>query len=361
MSTSRPLPPLDAAHEQHDELLIAQLAAGDPLEPSEGQLAERLVLSCLACAELAADLRAIAAAVAREPVPARRRDFRIDPARARELRGSRWTRLLRRLSLPQSGALRPAAAGVMSLGLLLVVAGSVWPNGESLPSEPAAAPLATSAAGAIPPPEMPMTADDADGSAAPLSDAVGAIAASPAGEAFVTEAVGAEAPAADTQDTSTKASGAPERDPATLYRDRAETPSEALAAGGQDDRSGLAPEASPAVPMEEGLAMEAVAPSAPQATEPVRPSAAQPMATPLAADVASNMAGVAQQELADDASAELRAPGVAQPGASGEAASSDGIDVESLVVWVGILLMLGGALVLLLVWFARRARDPLLR
>ena len=117
-----------ARHETHDALLVAQLASGDPLDAAQRQQAERLVATCLECAALAADLRAISRVVAWEPLPPRRRDFRLSVVEAERLRGSMLTRLLRRVSLPQVGALRPAAVGAMSIGLLFVVAGNVWPD-----------------------------------------------------------------------------------------------------------------------------------------------------------------------------------------------------------------------------------------
>ena len=51
----------------------------------------------------------IARAVAREPVPPRRRDFRIDPAQAAQLRGSRWSAPAAPLLAPAGG--RPAPGG----------------------------------------------------------------------------------------------------------------------------------------------------------------------------------------------------------------------------------------------------------
>ena len=71
-------------HAQHDPLLIAQYAARDPLTAEQVAAASTLVGSCAECASLAADLGAISAAVASEPVPARRRDFRIDAETASE-------------------------------------------------------------------------------------------------------------------------------------------------------------------------------------------------------------------------------------------------------------------------------------
>ncbi|HZW01491.1 MAG TPA: hypothetical protein VFF55_07970, partial [Candidatus Deferrimicrobium sp.] len=138
MPAPRPArPPID--HEPHDPLLIAQLAAGDPLIADQQQLAAHLVAHCAACASLAADLRAVSAAVAWEPLPPRRRDFRIDAERAERLRGSPLRRFLRRLSLPETTALRPAAAGILSIGLLFMVAGAVWPVDDLVPVQPAPA------------------------------------------------------------------------------------------------------------------------------------------------------------------------------------------------------------------------------
>ncbi len=138
MPAPRPAqPPND--HEQHDPLLIAQLAAGDPLTAEQQRLAAHLAVHCAACASLAADLRAISAAVAWEPLPPRRRDFRFDAERAERLRGSPLRRFLRRLSLPETTALRPAAAGILSIGLLFMVAGAVWPADAPALVQPAPA------------------------------------------------------------------------------------------------------------------------------------------------------------------------------------------------------------------------------
>lgn len=124
------LPSVEPAsgHEQHDALLVSQLAMSDALDDGQRRVAEQLVMTCHACALLAADTRAIARAVAFEPVPSRRRDFRISPDEAAALRGSAVTRFLGRLSLPQARSFAPAAAGVLSLGLAFMVAGSVWPD-----------------------------------------------------------------------------------------------------------------------------------------------------------------------------------------------------------------------------------------
>jgi hypothetical protein len=120
----------DAGHEQHDALLIAQYAARDPLTAEQVAQAAALVGSCGECASLSTDLGAISNAVAAEPLPRRRRDFRLDADTAAELRGSPLTRLMRRLTMPGSAPLRPLAAGVMSIGLVFVIAGNIVPTAE---------------------------------------------------------------------------------------------------------------------------------------------------------------------------------------------------------------------------------------
>ena len=81
-----------AAHDSHDLGLVARAAAGD-LVGSEAVIASDLLASCDACASLASDLRAIAAATrelgaaslraATTPAP---RDFRLTEADAARLR-----------------------------------------------------------------------------------------------------------------------------------------------------------------------------------------------------------------------------------------------------------------------------------
>ncbi len=127
---SRPaLPPSASAHDQHEPLLVAQVVAGDPLDPATADPVRRWLRTCPQCAALAADLTRVSAAVAGEPVPPRRRDFRLSPEDAERLRGNAVTRRLRRLSWPRSRAFAPAAAGVMSIGLVFVVVGYAWPDG----------------------------------------------------------------------------------------------------------------------------------------------------------------------------------------------------------------------------------------
>lgn len=109
-----PRPPLD--HGAHDPHLTASLL--DPDLPAEVRvLAEAQVASCRACAELLADLRAIAAATAELPVPPRRRDFRLTAEDAARLRPRGLRRLVAALAAPRLAALRPLGAAMATLGL----------------------------------------------------------------------------------------------------------------------------------------------------------------------------------------------------------------------------------------------------
>ncbi len=136
-----------ATHTDHDPLLVAAFAAGD-LGPADREQAELLASTCADCALLEADLRAIAAATATLPVPARRRDFSLsagDAARLRR-RGLRW--VLRVLAGPRSAALKPLATGLTTLGLaglLLAALPAIQLGGSAAgpigPAAPAAPPV----------------------------------------------------------------------------------------------------------------------------------------------------------------------------------------------------------------------------
>jgi hypothetical protein len=127
-------------HAAHDRLLIAALAADD-LTAGERERAEVFVAHCAPCAELAADLRAIAQATSatRLPVPARPRSFTLSPDDAARIRPSGWRAFVRRFGSADWSFTRPLAAGLTTLGLagLLV---------SALPGFPSAAPAASPAA-----------------------------------------------------------------------------------------------------------------------------------------------------------------------------------------------------------------------
>jgi hypothetical protein len=108
-----------APHADHDVLLVSAWVAGD-VDANEQQRAEALIASCADCAQLADDLRAIAAALPASGIPARPRDFRLTDADAYGARraGPRWS-----LDALRS-ALRPAGAGLATLGIAgLLLAG----------------------------------------------------------------------------------------------------------------------------------------------------------------------------------------------------------------------------------------------
>ncbi|HEU4571573.1 MAG TPA: hypothetical protein VFR93_02720, partial [Candidatus Limnocylindrales bacterium] len=113
------MPQLADDHAVHDRLLISAYVAGDLQGPELAQ-AEALVIDCPDCGRLAADLRAVAAAMPSAAVPVRPRDFRLtsQQANARRGWGGRWS--LDRLR----SALRPAGAALATFGIAgLLVAG----------------------------------------------------------------------------------------------------------------------------------------------------------------------------------------------------------------------------------------------
>jgi hypothetical protein len=119
-------PPAD--HAAHDPLLIARAASDDDLTPTEqAAVADRLA-TCADCAQLHADLLAMTAGLRTDlPLPRRPRDFRLSPDAL--VRGLSWReRLSRGLAGP---ALRPLAATICALGLLVAVTGAVLPRAAS--------------------------------------------------------------------------------------------------------------------------------------------------------------------------------------------------------------------------------------
>jgi hypothetical protein len=333
-------------HERHDALLVAQFVAGDELDERQRHDAQRLLSMCAACAELAADLRTVASVVAWEPVPPRRRDNRISAEQAEHLRGNAITRLLRGLSLPRARAFQPAAAGLMSVGLLFVVAGYAWPGDEAgyVASESLIAPAAVES--------------DAARTFAPLEVTPPAPAGLAADEAeqFVAE------PGADSADRVTAQQKSLE--------------SRAMSADDSDQGVSEALAGAPAEPLVEGMA-ESTSESAESLPEPPdgrsslgdTQDAVGPNATGLGtealveegadyfSDVEALQRGAGFRELdAADVAA-----GSADPELLAEVPLDDGLDVASLLLVGGVGLLLAGGLLLAMAWLARRARDPLLR
>jgi hypothetical protein len=289
-------------HARHDGALVAQFAAGDALGEDQQREAQQLVSACAACSQLALDLRTLAVAVALEPVPPRRRDFRLDTAQAERLRGNAVSRFVRRLSLPQSPALGPAAAGLFSVGLVFVVAGYAWPGdgGVSVSREPEDPPAAVERFMASPSLEqiVPFASRD-DGVAG--DDGISEEGVSEEVEAFM----------ADT--------------PADRLMDDLAASEDGLAATEEANKS-TAAEGSP-----NDLAGETQLQSGAASVEMAAPSGPETMA---AADV-------------DDSTA--------------AAVGDDGAPLDAWLIVIGFGLAVVGGLLSVLTLLARRVADPLLR
>lgn len=328
---SRPGPlPAAPDHEHHDRLLVAQLVAGDPLKPEQQAQAQRLIGSCGACAALAADLPALSRIVAQEPMPPRRRDFRLGPEQAEALRGNAVTRFLRRLSLPDSRAFQPAAAGVLSIGLLFVVAGYAWPEGGTVTvqAEPnfidwtSAAPLST-------------PADLA-------AEAPAAVAGGPGTEIAVENDAALDGAARSMDDPEFSDSLAESQ--AGLSEGRAQKSRVQEAAPPAPESGARQGEG-----LDVGAAEEALGSA-------VEEEADLPDGGRFGGEATDPSTAAVQPERAAAAGSEAEESSTVT---SGDVAATDDDGLEELLVSLGLVLALGGGGLLLLGWLARRARDPL--
>jgi hypothetical protein len=167
------MPHLPDHQSDHDPLLIAAFAAGDA-EGADLERAQALVATCDECAALHHDLRAIASAMPATPAPARRRDFRLTPEQAAELRPSGWRRLLAPLAGPRFAFAGPLGGSLAALGLAgILVVGA------------ASTPIAGNGTGAV-----------RDDSAGAVAGAAGTESGEPVPERLST--VGSEQPSSDT-------------------------------------------------------------------------------------------------------------------------------------------------------------------
>jgi len=347
MSRPRSIPPAPD-HEQHDPLLVAQLVARDRLPEDQQREAQRLVSTCGACADLAADLAAVSGAVAWEPVPPRRRDFRLDPEQAERLQGNAATRFLRRLSLPQARAFRPAAAGVMSIGLAFVVAGYVWPGdqGVSLVNESLTAPAAVEqdVAHSFAPVEMPPPA---------LGDATADEVEMHATEPGIDAAVSEPARQQNLESRAKSVHG---------LADKADPEAPAGAAAEANMAEGLAEIAADEISesFAESASEESTWSQVPDAGEPnvVEPGTERPVEESAAyfSDVDAVQRGDGFPGL--DATSEGETPD-SQPVTA--APADEGLDMASMLLVTGVGMALIGALLLVMAWLSRRSSDPLLR
>ena len=311
-------------HQQHDPLLVAQLAAGDRLAEGQQHEALRLVSTCGACADLAADLAAVSGAVAWEPVPPRRRDFRLDPEQAERLQGNAVTRFLRHLSLPQARAFSPAAAGVLSLGLVFMLAGSVWPEGgavrlggdlelvpQSTIEEPAA--IETIIAAPLEVPEV-------------VAPAVGGLAAEEAAD------YDANAPDVLAEDVANMKGAHEGSARKALTEDRWERAADELESSAGSAPTAVEVDSAAAAEMQRGTSGEAEVPEAVFVEE---------FSVVSALDDVVAGEGPTELEPLDQVSAD------------------DDANLEALLVIVGFGMALTGGALLLLAWLVRRARGPL--
>jgi hypothetical protein len=331
------------AHDQHDRLLVAQLVAGDPLDEAELAQAHAWLASCPDCQSLAADLRVLPAIVAQEPVPPRRRDFRLSPEQAEQLSGNVFTRSLLRLSLPRGRAFAPAAGAVMSIGLVFVVAGYAWPDGGSVAveQEVITAPAASLAA---PPGEV---------------DAVPSLGRA-AFEAFAVESSPApEEPGAAAVEEGLAADRLAPRERSLAASDGDASEAVASAPVG-DDQSAITESLEQGV-LEQGSEADTAAIEEPAAAASLEMGAPETMAMVAEASVAPTAAKTGSDDVL--AADEMRAPDGGEAATAGtalaEAEGSD--DGPRLLMLVGVALALGGGALLLLSWLVRRSSDPLLR
>jgi len=103
-------------HAEHDQLLVAALAAGH-IEPADRGPAEQLVATCPDCSLLVEDLRAIAVATSALPARARPRDFSLRAEDAARLRRRGWRGLVAALAGQRAAGLKPLATGLTTLGI----------------------------------------------------------------------------------------------------------------------------------------------------------------------------------------------------------------------------------------------------
>jgi hypothetical protein len=324
-----PTPPPAPDHERHDALLVAQLAAGDPLEEPQRREATQLVAGCPACAALVSDLQLISGVVAREPVPPRRRDFRLNPEQAEQLQGHGLGRWLRRLSLPQARAFQPAAVGLLSVGLVFVVAGYAWPDDGSLSvstESNAVAPLVEQRSGAPAPSPVlgklatPSIADDA----AMADSAVGEGSLAAPSEAFLEEL--SEHQAGTSARSTQKSLRAADKAEAMELGRLAAPEAPAAAVGVAELEAGFADVAAP-----EDLEV------------------ADELESTVTAAQDSDGAGVIEVDAGEPKVADV------------EATLEDDSAAEALIILLGVALAVAGGLLLLLGWLSRRTVDPLLR
>jgi hypothetical protein len=114
-------------HDQHDQLLVVSLAAGD-LIGADRDRATSQIADCAECARLNDDLLVIARATAALPAAVRPRDFQLSPEQAARLRPAGLRRFVAAFASPRLAMTRQLGVGLTTLGiagLMLSVLGSI--------------------------------------------------------------------------------------------------------------------------------------------------------------------------------------------------------------------------------------------
>jgi hypothetical protein len=135
------MPQVSDQHDQHDQLLVVSLAAGD-LTGTDRDRATSQIADCAECARLNDDLLVIARATAALPAAVRPRDFQLSPEQAARLRPAGWRRFVAAFAEPRLAMTRQLGVGLTTLGiagLMLSVLGSVNLGFGSAGAAPAAA------------------------------------------------------------------------------------------------------------------------------------------------------------------------------------------------------------------------------
>jgi anti-sigma factor RsiW len=132
MSGTR-MPTPDAGHATHDLTLVAARSTREPaLSTTEAAAADALLAACTECADLYADLVALASALPTAAAPRRTRDFTLTAADAERLRPRGIRAWLARIGSPRDTLSKPLAIGFTTLGLaglLVATAPSVLTGG----------------------------------------------------------------------------------------------------------------------------------------------------------------------------------------------------------------------------------------
>jgi hypothetical protein len=201
------MPLVPEPHAQHDQLLVASLAAGE-LAGADRDYANAQIATCPDCAELHADLILIARATAALPPAVAPRDFTLSPKQAAALRPVGWRRLVAALSRSRPLMSRQLGFGLATIGLagLLVSALPSMQLGDNSAAAPAARPAAgapvdgSSSGGGE-------TSTDADAGSGGLVGVAGEASSAPPARLSAVSSAAASAPAAAPEPSRSSADG----------------------------------------------------------------------------------------------------------------------------------------------------------